>query len=150
MNSRRNQNGPMVTIPLVPCFQGKSAWTNGPERSSKVSPETGIGPWMALPRNLRVPNCVFLTVFFRFLTSACNRGNTLQKDKTCLKTPLFSAIWFRLPLQMLTTLWTRHSERHRLENTVCYSLEKFHSKNSMRNKKFHASFTLLVGARKGT
>ena len=25
-------------------------WTSGAESSSKVSPETGIGPWMSLPR----------------------------------------------------------------------------------------------------
>ena len=31
-------------------FLGKFVWTNGPESSSKVSPYTGIGPWMALPR----------------------------------------------------------------------------------------------------
>ena len=35
---------------LVPMnFLGKFVWTNGPESSSKVSPYTGIGPWMALP-----------------------------------------------------------------------------------------------------
>ena len=27
----------------------KSVWTNGPESPSRVSPETGIGLWMALP-----------------------------------------------------------------------------------------------------
>ena len=31
-------------------FSGKLVWTNGAESSSKVSLETGIGPWMALPR----------------------------------------------------------------------------------------------------
>ena len=31
-------------------FLGKFVWTNGPESFSKVSPYTGIGPWMALPR----------------------------------------------------------------------------------------------------
>ena len=31
-------------------FLGKFVWTNGPESSSKVSPYTGIGPWMVLPR----------------------------------------------------------------------------------------------------
>ena len=30
-------------------FLGKFVWTNGPEKPSKVSPYTGIGPWMALP-----------------------------------------------------------------------------------------------------
>ena len=33
-------------------FLGKFVWTNGPESSSKVSPYTGIGPWMALPSRL--------------------------------------------------------------------------------------------------
>ena len=37
------------TSRLLPCFQGKSVRTNGPESSSKVPPETGIGLWMALP-----------------------------------------------------------------------------------------------------
>ena len=31
-------------------FLGKFVWTNGPESFSKVSPYTGICPWMALPR----------------------------------------------------------------------------------------------------
>ena len=35
---------------------------------------------------------VFQTVFFRFLTSACDRGKPLQTDKACLKTPAFSSI----------------------------------------------------------
>ena len=35
---------------LVYLFLGKFVWTNGPESSSKVSPYTGIGPWMALPK----------------------------------------------------------------------------------------------------
>ena len=30
-------------------FLGKFVWANGPECSSKVSPYTGIGPWMAFP-----------------------------------------------------------------------------------------------------
>ena len=35
-------------------FLGKCVWTNGPESSSKVSPYTGIGPWvwMALPSSM--------------------------------------------------------------------------------------------------
>ena len=37
------------TNPLVSCFQGESVWTNGPASLPKVSTETGIGPWMALP-----------------------------------------------------------------------------------------------------
>ena len=37
-------------------FLGKFAWTNGPESSSKVSPYTGIGPWMALPSGEHLGN----------------------------------------------------------------------------------------------
>ena len=33
------QGKSVLTNPLVPCFQGKSDWTNGPERLSKVCPE---------------------------------------------------------------------------------------------------------------
>ena len=40
----------------------------------------------------RVPNGVFQTVFFRFLTWACNRGNPHQRNRKCRKTPLFSSI----------------------------------------------------------
>ena len=36
-------NGPFAL------FSGKFVRTNGPKSSPKVSPETGIGPWMALP-----------------------------------------------------------------------------------------------------
>ena len=42
-----NSYGPIIGPYL---FLGKFVWTNGPESSSKVSPYTGIGPWMALPR----------------------------------------------------------------------------------------------------
>ena len=41
-----NSYGPIIGPYL---FLGKFLWTNGPESSSKVSPYTGIGPWMALP-----------------------------------------------------------------------------------------------------
>ena len=40
-----NSYGPIIGPYL---FLGKFVWTNGPETSSKVSPYTGIGPWMAL------------------------------------------------------------------------------------------------------
>ena len=41
---------------LVHTFSpGKFVWTNDPESSSKVSPYTGIGPWMALPSNQPPP-----------------------------------------------------------------------------------------------
>ena len=36
-------NGPFAV------FSRKLVWTNGAESSSRVSPETCIGPWMALP-----------------------------------------------------------------------------------------------------
>ena len=41
-----NSYGPIIGPYL---FLGKFIWTHGPESSSKVSPYTGIGPWMALP-----------------------------------------------------------------------------------------------------
>ena len=41
----------------------------------------------------------------------------------CPKTLVcFQAFWCLLPVQILATLWTHHSEKHRLENTVCHSL----------------------------
>ena len=59
-------------------------------------------------------------VFFRFLTSACDRGKPLHKDDECLKAPVFSSILVPSALSDLTTLRTHHSEKHRLENTVCF------------------------------
>ena len=41
---------------------------------------------------LRVPNGVFQTMFFRLLTSVCDTGKPLQRNKSCLKTPVFSSI----------------------------------------------------------
>ena len=41
-----NSYGPIIGPYL---FLGKFVWTNGAESSSKVSPYTDIGPWMALP-----------------------------------------------------------------------------------------------------
>ena len=38
-----------------------------------------------------VPNGVFQTVFFGFLTSACDSGKSLPRDKECLKTPVISS-----------------------------------------------------------
>ena len=46
-NFRGNSHGPIIGPYL---FLGKFVWTHAPENSSKVSPYTGIGPWMALPR----------------------------------------------------------------------------------------------------
>ena len=51
LNSRGHQYG---LVPWCLVFWSDSVWTNGPESSSKVSSETGIGPWMALPSS--VPN----------------------------------------------------------------------------------------------
>ena len=45
-NFQRDLRAPLL---YVPCFPGISIWTNGLESSSRVSPETGIGPWVALP-----------------------------------------------------------------------------------------------------
>ena len=52
---------------LAPCLQRKSVWTNGPERSSQVVPETGIGPWM------------FVHNVNGYSTGAENREIVLQK-----------------------------------------------------------------------
>ena len=38
---------------------GKFVWTNGAESSSKVSSETGSGPWMALMTKLILPKHFF-------------------------------------------------------------------------------------------
>ena len=70
---------------------------------------------------LRVPNGVFQMVFFRFLTSGNDREVTFQSDKGCPKTPVFSGIL--VPSALADpghSLHTHHSEKHRLENTVCY------------------------------
>ena len=48
-----NSYGPIIGPYL---FLGKFVWTNGPENSSKVSPYTGVGPWMALPSAKPKPN----------------------------------------------------------------------------------------------
>ena len=50
-------------------FLGKFVWTNGPESFSKVSPYTGIGPWMALPNGKERKN------------GQKNREGKLQNDK---------------------------------------------------------------------
>ena len=43
-------------------FLGKFVWTNGPESSSKISPYTGIGPWMALPSEFILGTAKTVTV----------------------------------------------------------------------------------------
>ena len=47
---------------------------------------------------IRVPNVVFQTVLFRFITSACDRGKRLPRDQECLKTPVFESIWCLSPM----------------------------------------------------
>ena len=49
-------------------------------------------------------------------------SSSLHRDEECLKHQSFQAFWCLLPLRILTTLWTHHSEKHRSENTVCHSL----------------------------
>ena len=58
---------------------------------------------------------------FRFLTSAWNRGKPPSEGQIAPENTSVSKHF--LPLRILTTLWTHHSEKHRLENTVCYSLD---------------------------
>ena len=54
---------------------------------------------------LRVPNGVFQTVFFRFLTPACDRGRPFPKGQRMLKKhQCFQAFWCLLPMRILTTL----------------------------------------------
>ena len=48
--------------------------------------------------------------------------NPFRGTKNACRHQCFEAFWCLLPLQILTTLCTHHSEKHRLENTVCYSL----------------------------
>ena len=55
---RGNSYGPIIGPYL---FLGKFVWTNGPESSSKDSPYTGIGPWMALPSQWSLRGSTFCT-----------------------------------------------------------------------------------------
>ena len=85
-------------------FHGNVSWRSSGELSGPFCLET---PYFRVwrPQNyLRVPNGVFQTVFFRFLTSACDRGKPLHRDEECLKTPVFKSILVLLPLRVLTTL----------------------------------------------
>ena len=50
-------------------------------------------------------------------------ANRFRGPKNAWKHLWFQALWCLLHLRILTSLWTYHSEKHRLENTVCYSLE---------------------------
>ena len=88
------------------------------------------------------PFLAFLTLLFSFFPkgskrcfpngvfqiphlSLQQRKKTLQKDNRCLKHQCFKAFWCLLPLRILTTLSAHHSEKHRLENTVCYYFSFF-------------------------
>ena len=65
-----NSYGPIVGPYL---FLGKFVWTN-PERFSKVSPYTGIGPWMALfPVALVVGRYLFAAELFVFVGQDFNQ-----------------------------------------------------------------------------
>ena len=48
--------------------------------------------------------------------------NPFRGTKNAWKHQCFRAFWCLLRLRMPTALWTHHSEKHRLENTVCYCL----------------------------
>ena len=65
------------------CLQGKSSWTNGPESSSEVSPETGVGPWMALPNLVSQPS---ITIFVLWV----------QLPQPLLRHLFFTLILFRV------------------------------------------------------
>ena len=67
--------------------------------------------------DLRVPNSVFQTVFFRLLTSACDRGKPSQRSKECPKTPVFSGILVPSTLTdpgrpLNTPLWKTPFRKH--------------------------------------
>ena len=74
-------------------WQDMNIWKNLPLLSAHVSRNSVyMCALFLVSLSLRVPNDVFQTVFIRFLTSACDRGKPLQRDKACLKTPAFSSI----------------------------------------------------------
>ena len=81
-------------------------------------------------------------MFFIFLIRLATEAIPFQRGKECLKTPLFSSISVPSALAILTTLWTHHSEKHRLEYTVCYSLGKGALRGSWRRED---SFSDLKG-----
>ena len=55
-------------------------------------------------------------VFFKFLTLTCSRSKCNQREKTCLKTPIFQVFHCRLPSWLLTTLRAHYSLVHALWN----------------------------------
>ena len=79
-------------------FQGRSVWTNGAESSSqKFPPETGSGPWMALPKGSRQVDekwcqkqpffngCVFVYLQLSFFCLICfftySGGTVSRRDQ---------------------------------------------------------------------
>ena len=95
------------------------------QNSSKIvdfdSFSTPFWTFGAGAKSLRVPNGVFWTVFFRFFTvpRLATEVNPFRETKTTWKHQCFQAFWCLLHLHILTNLQTQHSEKHRLENTVC-------------------------------
>ena len=75
--------GKFIWTPIIGpyLFLGKFVWTNGPESSSKVSPYTGIGQWMALP-------------------SPCKRQTDSQSTFAC--NWIFSCNWWESASEHLT------------------------------------------------
>ena len=63
-----------------------------------------------------VPNGVFQTVLFRFLTLAWHRRTTSRREEK--NAYVLKQVVRLLLLGILTTPLGRHSEKHRLENTV--------------------------------
>ena len=99
--SKNAQNAPFCTdacnTPV--CYTPVSVHPDQMKNLGYVSPRAcvafGSGSRGAPPSTVPPPydysrNVVFKTVFFRFLTSACDRGSPLQSDKECLKMSLFS------------------------------------------------------------
>ena len=67
-----------------------SAWKLVSRTSKQVS--RNLGPLWQPGFRMIPTNGAFQTVFFRFLTSARDRGKLFQRDKECLKPPVFSNI----------------------------------------------------------
>ena len=86
--------------------------------------------------SLRVPNGAFQTVFFRFLTSACDRGKPLQRHEECLKTPVFLSILVPSALgdpdhPLNARLWKTPFRKHRL---LLLGIPQFHVERMLRER----------------
>ena len=110
------------------------------QKIGKTSKSDFVGPSVLFvlpgPKEM-VPNGVFQTVFFRFLTFSWHRRTTSRREEkmpenTCVLKQFVRPLLFGI----LTIPWARHSEKHRLENTVCYSLENWENptKNGFEGK----------------